>query len=280
MFKGRMGLPIGALLALIWVFGMCVIAIFADVLAPHPPTAIDLSNRLARPYLLGGSSQHLLGTDELGRDVLARVIFSVRISLTLAFGATLIATIVGIFVGFLAAHFRGYTEHAVLAAIDFQASMPFLIVALAVLAFVGAKLWILILLLALHSWEKHARLARGLALSAGVQGYSDAVRQLGAGPARVYLLHILPNIIPSLIVSATIAFPEVILLESGLSFLGLGVQPPMTSLGNLVGYGRNYLLRAPWLVLAPSMVIVLTTISISILGDWLRERLDPTIRSD
>jgi peptide/nickel transport system permease protein len=162
--------------------------------------------------------------------------------------------------------------------IDFQASMPFLIIALAVLAFFGNNLALFVMLMGLNSWERYARIARGLTLSANEQGYAAAVRQLGASNLRVYGLHVLPNIASTLIVSMTITFPETILLESGLSFLGLGVQPPLTSLGNMVGYGREYLTRAPWIMLSPAAVIVLSTLSISIVGDWLRDRLDPTLR--
>jgi peptide/nickel transport system permease protein len=160
---------------------------------------------------------------------------------------------------------------------DFQASMPFLILALAVLAFFGNSLPLLIGLMGLYGWERYARIARGLAVSAKSQGFAGAVRQLGARPSRIYLRHILPNIASTLIVSMTLVFPEIILLESGLSFLGLGVQPPMTSLGNMVGYGREYITRAPWILLAPSITIVLTTLSVSVFGDWVRDRLDPTL---
>ena len=162
--------------------------------------------------------------------------------------------------------------------IDFQAALPFLILALAVLAFFGNTLPLFVCLMGLYGWERHARIARGLAISADAQGYAASVRQLGAGPWRVYLWHVLPNIASTLIVSATLSFPEVILLESGLSFLGLGIQPPMTSLGNMIGYGREFLTRAAvWILLAPSAVVVLTTFSVSVLGDWLRDRLDPTL---
>jgi peptide/nickel transport system permease protein len=156
--------------------------------------------------------------------------------------------------------------------------MPFLIMALAVLAFFGNSLPLLIGLMGLFGWERYARIARGLAISANAQGYAAAVRQLGATPTRIYLRHILPNIASTLIVSTTLVFPEVILMESGLSFLGLGVQPPMTSLGNMVGYGREYLTRAPWIMLAPATTIVVTTLAVSVIGDWLRDRLDPTLQ--
>ena len=126
-------------------------------------------------------------------------------------------------------------------------------------------------------WERHARIARGLAIASDGQGYAANVRNLGAGALRVYGAHVLPNIASTLIVSATLAFPEIILLESGLSFLGLGVQPPLTSLGNMVGYAREYLQTAPWILLAPGLTIVLTTLCIGLVGDWLRDRLDPTL---
>jgi peptide/nickel transport system permease protein len=264
--------------AILWLGLMLAVALLADVIRPYSITAIDLSHRLAPPIGLGGTFLHPLGTDELGRDVLSRLIVSIRISLLIAFGATTIAAVLGTTLGFFAAHVRGVGEQAVLMLIDFQAAMPFLILALAVLAFLGNSLPLFVALMGLYGWERHARIARGLAFAAGAQGYAAAIRQLGAGPMRLYLRHVLPNVASTLIVSATLAFPEVILLESGLSFLGLGVQPPMSSLGNMVGYGRDYLTRAPWIPLAPSAVIVLTTLSISLLGDWLRDRLDPTLR--
>jgi peptide/nickel transport system permease protein len=254
------------------------VAILADLVSPYSYTALDLRNRLSPPVAFGGTWLHPLGTDELGRDVLARLIYSIRTSLLIAFGATIIGALIGTSLGFLAAHFRGLVEQAVLALVDFSASLPFLILALAVLAFFGNSMVLFVCLLGLHAWERYARIARGLAISAGAQGYAAAVRQLGATPWRIYGRHVLPNIASTLIVSMTLAFPEVILLESGLSFLGLGVQPPETSLGSMVGYGREDLTRAPWILLAPASVIVLTTLSVSLIGDWLRDRLDPTLR--
>jgi peptide/nickel transport system permease protein len=261
-------------LAIAWVVAMLLTALLADALAPYGLTRMDLRNRLALP----GNAEHWLGTDELGRDVLSRLVFSVRISLLIAFGATTISAVLGTALGFLAAHFRGIVEQIVLTIADFQASMPFLILALAVLAFFGNSLPLLIGLIGLYGWERYARIARGLAIAAAAQGYAGAIRQLGASPARIYFRHILPNIASTLIVSMTLVFPEVILLESGLSFLGLGVQPPMTSLGNMVSYGREYISRAPWIMLAPACTIILTTLAVSVIGDWLRDRLDPTLK--
>jgi peptide/nickel transport system permease protein len=268
------GIPLPVTIAVGWLLMMIAVAILAHWIAPYTYTTPDLRNRLSPP----GNALHWLGTDELGRDVLSRLMVSIQISLLIAFGASIISAVFGTTLGFLAAYFRGLVEQFVLMLADFQASMPFLILALSVLAFFGNSLPLLICLMGLFGWERYARISRGLAISASAQGYAASVRQLGASPARVYLRHILPNIASTLIVSMTLVFPEVILLESGLSFLGLGVQPPMTSLGNMVGYGREYITRAPWILLAPAVTIVLTTLAVSMLGDWLRDRLDPTLR--
>lgn len=266
--------PFSVTFGIVWLIGMVVVAVFADVIRPYGITAMDLRARLSLP----GNPAHLLGTDELGRDVLSRLLQSIRVSLAIAFGATIISAVFGTVLGFAAAKFRGVVEHLVLVLADFQAALPFLIMSLAVLAFFGSSMPLLIGLMGFYGWERYARIARGLAISASAQGYASAVVQLGATPGRVYLHHILPNVASTLIVSMTLTFPEIILMESGLSFLGLGVQPPETSLGNMVGFGREYLTRAPWIMLAPAFVIMVTTLSISLVGDWLRDKLDPTLR--
>ncbi len=270
----RRNVPLSIGLGVLWLAAMVLVAVFADQLRPYGITAMDLTNRLATP----GNARHWLGTDELGRDVLARLIQSVRVSLVIAFSATIISAVFGTALGFAAAKFRGAVEHIVLVLADFQAALPFLIMSLAVLAFFGSSMLLIVCLMGFYGWERYARIARGLAISASAQGYASAVVQLGATPFRVYFRHILPNVASTLIVSMTLTFPEIILMESGLSFLGLGVQPPETSLGNMVGFGREYLTRAPWIMLAPAVVIMLTTLSISLVGDWLRDKLDPTVR--
>ncbi|QRM33241.1 ABC transporter permease [Microvirga sp. VF16] len=271
----RTDLP--TLLAVGWVLLMLIIALAAPLIAPYEITAIDLRHRLAPPIGFGGTMQHILGTDDLGRDIASRLFYSIRTSLLVAFGATAISVFVGTAIGFVAAYFRGLVEHVLLLMIDVQASLPFLIVALAMLAFFGNSLVLFVCLMGIYGWERNARLARGLAMAAGAQGYASATRQLGAHPLRVYLRHILPNSAATLLVAATVTFPEIVLVESGLSFLGLGVQPPMTSLGLMVAAGREYIARAPWMLLSPSLVIVLTAVAVSVLGDWLRDKLDPTL---
>lgn len=256
-----------------WAVLMILIAVFSEQIRPYTITAMDLGARAKPPVFLGGDLHHILGTDQLGRDVFSRLIVSIRVSLTIAVSATILGVLFGAAMGIAAAHFGGIIEQIVLILIDVQAALPFIILALSALAFFGNSQILLICLLALYGWERHARIIRGLALAAKEQGYMLAVRQLGAGSGRLYLRHLLPNIAATMVVSATLAFPEVILASSGLSFLGLGIQPPGTDLGNMVGYGRSYLETAPWIPLAPSLVIVLTTLSISTIGDWLRDKL-------
>lgn len=266
-------LPLAVELASAWLLSMFVIAALAHVLAPYEISEIDLMSRLVPP----GSPGHWLGTDELGRDVLSRLLVSIRSSLLIAALATILSATIGTVLGFLAAQRRGVFEHAILMFVDFQAALPFIIMALAVSAFVGASVPVLVGLMAFYGWERYARLARGLALSAMGKGYAGAVMQLGASPMRVFMRHILPNVSATLVVTMTLSFSEVILAESGLSFLGLGVQLPDSSLGNMIGFGRDYLTTAPWIMLAPAAVITLTSLSVSILGDWLRDRLDPSV---
>lgn len=270
--------PVLVVFGIAWLTAMVVIALTVELISPYPYAQIDLRARLAPPVFLGGDMRHILGTDELGRDVLSRLFYSIRMSLLVALLGTAIGAIIGTALGFLAAHFRGWLDDAVMVLVDFQASMPFMIIALSVLAFFGNSLPLFIALMGLFGWERYTRLVRGMTLSAGQHGYAVAIRQLGASPWRIYGRHILPNIASALIVNITLNFPEHIILETGLSFLGLGVQPPLTSLGNMVGHGREYLQSAWWIAVFPGVTIVLTTVSMSLVGDWLRDRLDPTLR--
>ncbi len=264
--------------AAVWL-GLCVFAaVFADFIQLYDHRAIDLRARLVPPVGFGGTWLHPLGTDELGRDIYSRLIASIRMSLLLALIGTLGGAILGTTLGFLAAHFRGLVDDAVMVFIDIQASLPFFVVALVAVAIVGPSLWLFIILLSVFGWERYARLVRALAISATEHGYAEALRGLGVGPLRVYARHIFPNIAGAIIVNASLNFSETLLLESTLSFLGLGVQPPATSLGNMVGFARDYLVSAWWMAVFPAAVILFCTLSIGILGDWLRDRLDPNTR--
>ncbi len=249
------------------------IFIFADLIAPYDYRTQSLLNRLKPPVFMGGSSQFLLGTDELGRDILSRLIYAIRFSIMVALAGTAIGAMLGTLLGFIAAHFRGYVEEVIMMMVDVQASLPFILIALAVVAFFGGGFGLFILLMGVYGWEVFARLTRGMVIQANTHGYAVALSSLGASPARIYMRHVLPNILSVLIVQFTLNFPQTILLETSLSFLGLGIRPPLTSLGQMLGAGRVHLLTA----VLPGMVIFLTTLSISIVGDWLRDRLDPTL---
>ncbi len=275
------GMPPSILISAIWIVLMILVAVLADVIAPYDYKHMDLLDRLRPPiWLENGTWSHLLGTDDLGRDVLSRIIFSIRISLFVALMGTFIGAVLGTSLGFAAAHFRGRVDDLIMILIDFQAALPFLILALAVLAFFENSFLLFVLIMGIYGWERYARIVRGLALSARSHGYAVSMQVLGATPARIYLRHILPNVASAIIVNMTLNFPETILVETSLSFLGLGIQPPLTSLGNMVGFGRDYLLTAWWIVVLPSIVIFVTSLAFSLLGDWLRDELDPTLRGN
>ena len=258
-----------------------IVAVFAlaDLLAPFDYRAQALRNRLAPPVFLGGNWASLLGTDELGRDIFSRLLFAIRFSLLAAFGGTVIGALIGTTLGFVAAHFRGAVEETIVMLADVQASLPFMLIALSLIAVFGSSFLLFVIIMGFYGWETFARLTRGAVLSTMGQGYAQAVTALGAKPSHVYLRHILPNIFGVLIVQFTLNFPQVILLEASLSFLGLGIRPPLTSLGQMLGAGRAYLTSAWWIAVIPGLVIFLTTVSISIIGDWLRDRFDPTLRN-
>ncbi|MGY6633461.1 MAG: ABC transporter permease [Alkalilacustris sp.] len=190
---------------------------------------------------------------------------------------TVIGAVLGTAIGILAAQFRGWTDEAIMLGIDFQASVPFMIIALAVLAFFGGGLGLFILLMGLFGWERSARIACGMTLAATAHGCTVAVAQLGASPWRIDRHHVFLSIANALIVNMTLNFPETILLETGLSFLGLDVQPPLTSLGNMVWHGRDYLSSAWCNAVFPGRTIVLTMLAMSLVGDWVRDRMDPTL---
>jgi peptide/nickel transport system permease protein len=259
---------------------LLIVSAAADLVAPYHYTTQDLENRLLPPmFLEGGLPQYVLGTDELGRDILSRLIYATRFSVIVAILGTSIGAVLGTLLGFVAAHFGGWVEEGLMMLVDAQASVPFMLLALAVLAFFGNSFVLFVIVLGINGWENYARLTRGMVLSARRQGYAVAVHALGASPTRIYTHHILPNILSVLIVQFTLNFPQTILLETSMSFLGLGIQPPLTSLGQMLGAGRKHLLLAWWIAVLPGSLIFLSTLSISIFGDWLRDRLDPTLRN-
>ncbi|WP_105401812.1 MULTISPECIES: ABC transporter permease [unclassified Neorhizobium] len=257
-----------------------IVAIIGNVFTSHGMSQQNLLARLKPPAFMTGSNPNFpLGTDRIGRDMVARVIAGLQMSLSVAIAGTIIGAVFGSVIGFISAHFRGWVEEVLMMLVDFQASLPFILITLTLLAFFGNSMTLFIILMGLFGWEKYARLSRGVVLSAINQPYAKAIVALGAGNGRLYLKHVLPNVASALIVQVTLTFPQIILLETSLSFLGLGIQAPQTSLGQILGDGRDYLSTAWWISIWPGLVIFLVTLSMSIVGDWLRDRLDPMLRA-
>jgi peptide/nickel transport system permease protein len=254
-----------------------ILAVFANVLAPYGFAQIDLHARKVPPLLFGGTWRHVLGTDELGRDILSRVFYGLRTSLLIALGASAISLTLGTTLGLVAGFRRGIADTLIRVAVDFQASMPFLIIALAVLAFFGDNLWLFMGLLGLYGWERYARLVRAMTSLEMERGYVAALKRNGAGMVRMAVFHVLPNILSVVLVNLTVVMPDILMQESALSFLGLGIQPPMVSLGSMVGAGRDYVMTEWWISVLPGVVIFMLSLSISLIGDYLRDAFDPTL---
>ena len=272
--------PLLVKFAMVWLLAILFVAVSAQWIMPYDFQHTSLLSRLLPPGSTGMDGNfYALGTDHLGRDLLSRLFSSIQLTMLVAVFGTFFGAIVGSAIGFVAARFRGAVDDFIMVLVDFQASMPFVIIALAVIAVTGTgNLLLFVLLVGFQGWERYARISRGLTLASVNHGYAASVRLLGGGTMRVYLLHILPNILAALIVQISINFPETVILETSMSFLGVGIQPPNTSLGNLLSYGRDYLLNAWWIAGIPGFTIFLTTLSMSIVGDWLRDILDPTTR--
>jgi peptide/nickel transport system permease protein len=274
---GGLSMPPTIVAAVAFLLLVVVVSLGAEWLAPSHYATQDLAARFRPPIFFGGNATHLLGTDHLGRDLLSRIIYAIRTSILIAVCGTLIGAVVGTLLGFAAARLGRTVDHVVMMLVDAQAAIPAFFLALTLLAFFGNNILLFIFIVSLDGWERYTRLTRGLVASEQASDYIMAVEALGAGTARVIFRHLLPNIVASLVVQATLNFPGTVLLETSLSFLGLGVQPPGTSLGLMLGEGRRYLLNAWWIAVLPGIVIFLTTLSMSLFGDWLRDRLDPTL---
>ncbi|SMY09448.1 ABC transporter permease [Flavimaricola marinus] len=270
--------PVLALAGLVLIV-IAFMVLFGPLIS-QDPSKQNLMSRLQGPvWTEGGSWDHWLGTDRLGRDMGARLIVAMRMSIGVALIGTFIGAVAGTIIGFIAGHFEGLVDDVLMSIVDIQLSLPFILIALTLLAFFGNSLTLFIVLMGLYGWETYARLTRGLVMATKRQTYARAIVALGASPARLYLRHVLPNIASALIVQVTLTVPGIILLESSLSFLGMGIQTPLTSLGQILGDGREYLTTAWWISVFPGLIIFLMTLSISLIGDGLRDRLDPTLRA-
>ena len=277
--RRRARLDPAAAVGLVLVGFVILLAVLAPLLAPEDRTATgELRRRLLPPVFAGGSPEHWLGTDRQGRDVWSRVVWGSQVTLLIGVTAVVVGGLVGVTTGIVAGYFRGRVDAVVGRLADVQQSIPFLVLALAVVAVLGASLANLILVLGLGSWIFYHRVVRAEVLRIREQPYIEAARALGGSSRSVLRRHVLPNVLPSVIVVATLFVPQVIVFTAGLSFLGLGVPPPTPEWGRQIADGTEYLRTAWWLTLVPSFFLVLTVIGVNLVGDWLRDVLDPTLR--
>jgi peptide/nickel transport system permease protein len=254
-------------------------AVFADFVAPYDPNLITLRNRNAPPMAPGsGIVPHLLGTDQLGRDILSRIVHGARVSLLVAFFGVLLSSVVGVLMGLIAGYMRGRLDDLIMRLVDLQMGFPFLLFAMFVLYAIGPGFMNLVVLLAIGRWPVYARVARGMALSIREAPYVEAARALGASPVRAMFAHVLPNMTSPLLVLGTLEIAKLILAESTLSFIGLGIQPPEVSWGVMIATGLDHFRSAWWLVTFPGIAILLTALSANLLAGWARAISDPIHR--
>jgi peptide/nickel transport system permease protein len=270
--------PVGLLGAVLVAVAVGV-AVFAPWLAPHDPTEFNLRSRLLPPTVMGGEASFPLGTDQLGRDILSRLIYGSRVSLTVGVFGVLLSMLIGIVLGLVAGYAGGWVDNVISRLIDTFMAIPFIILALAVIGAIGVdadnSLLILIVVLGLTGWITFARVVRGEVLAVRHLEYVEAASALGQRHRVILLRHILPNVTAPIIVLGTLQIATVIIAESSLSFLGLGVQPPTITWGIMLSEGRDHLATSWWLATFPGVAITLTTLGMILLGDWLRDVLDP-----
>ncbi len=262
-----------ALIAALLVVALVTTAVIGPFLVPFDPLEMDLGSLKQPPGRV-----HLLGTDSTGRDILARLVYGARVSLSVGIIASLLSLGIGIFFGLIAGYFGGRVDAVLSQFFDIFLAFPSLLLAIGISAVRPPGLSSAMLAITLVGWAGFARLVRGMALSLKEQTYVEASRALGAGPGRILYKHILPNALPLILVAGSLRIGSFILLEAALSFLGLGVQPPTPTWGSMISLNRAYINSAPWMVIFPGLAISVTVISFNILGDFLRDKLDPRMQ--
>ncbi len=268
------------------VFGFAVLlllilcALLAPVLAPHDPELVDLSLYLLPPaWMDGGSMAYPLGTDSLGRCILSRIIYGSRISLIVGFASVVISGVLGVALGLLAGYFGKIVDDIIMRIADIIFAFPFVLLAIAVLTILGSGVANVVAVLVVSSWVTYSRMVRGEVISAREKEYVEAAKAIGLPARTIIFKHIMPNIINSVIVIASFSFASSILSEASLSFLGLGVPAAMPTWGGMISLARNYMYNAWWMSVFPGIAIALVVLGINILGDWLRDYLDPKIQN-
>ena len=255
-------------------------AIFAELISPHDPVDVNLRDRLLPPaWQEGGSWNYILGTDRQGFDILSRIIHGARISLSISLLAIALGGGVGTVLGLLAAYGGGWVDNLIMRIVDIKLAFPSILLALVLVAVSGPGFQTVVLVIALLLWARFARMVRGEALAIKQQDFVARAQVAGASPTRIMMRHIFPNVVNTVVVLATLEVGHVIILESTLSFLGAGLVKPTPAWGLMVADGRALIVTAWWLFFFPTLAIVLTVLSMNLLGDWLRDRLDPKLRN-
>ena len=258
---------------------LIVTALFSPQVAPHNPIRERLLDRLLPPaWGQDGEWQYVLGTDHLGRDLLSRIIYGSRVSLVVGAAAVVVGGALGISLGVAAGFLGGRSDELIMALADMQLAFPTILLAIAIIAVLGPSFANLVVVIGISGWVTYARIARGQVLSLREKEFVEAIRAQGGSQLRIVVRHILPNILSPLIVVATLDLARTIILESTLSFLGLGIQPPTPSWGGMLSDGREYLLSAWWIATFPGVALMLTALSFNRLGDWIRDLTDPRLR--
>lgn len=255
------------------VLTLFIAAIFAPLLSPYDPNSINVKHILEPP-----GSAHPLGTDDLGRDILSRMIWGARISLAVGFVAVGISTMVGILLGAVSGYYGGWTDRVLMRFVDIMLSIPTFFLLLAVIAFLEPSIWNIMIVIGLTSWMGVSRLVRAEVLSSKEREFALAARAIGAGDLRMIFKHILPNSMAPVLVSAVLGVAGAILVESALSFLGIGVQPPTASWGNILTAGKDNIEIAWWLSVFPGLAILLTVLAYNLLGEGIRDSIDPRLK--
>jgi peptide/nickel transport system permease protein len=251
-------------------------AVLAPLLSPADPLHNSLLDRLTPPmWAAGGTLRYPLGTDTLGRDVLTRLLYGARVSLLIGLSAVVLAGVVGVGLGLVSGYYGGRVDDVLMRLGDIQLAFPILVLAIAILAVLGASLANVIVVLGLSGWVTYARIVRGETLSLTQREFVEAARGIGVPDHLILWRHILPSVLPPVTVVATFSVARIIIAEASLSFLGLGVPPPMPSWGAMLDEGRNYITTGWWLAMFPGLAIFLLVLGINLVGDWLRDVLDP-----
>ena len=253
-------------------------ALFSNFLAPHDPYAQDIMHKLMNPvWGLKSSSTYLLGTDQLGRDILSRLIYGSRITLLVAFAGTVAAGVIGVFLGCLSGYYGGWIDAVIMRIADIQLSFPFILLALFIAAVLGPGVDNVIIVACLCFWVQYARMVRGEILSIREMEYVEAIRALGGSDFRIIFKHILPNVMNMVVIIGTLEMARIILMEAALSFLGLGVPVDVPTWGRMLAESRVNLVSYPWHAVFPGLLITCTVLGVNLLGDWLRDYLDPNL---